>query len=239
MTKPYYQDEWVTIYHGDCRDILPALPKVDLVLTDPPYGINLPTDYASRGRGVCKIDYLPVYDDDRPFDPSLILALNVNAVLWGANYYTDKLVPSSGWIVWDKRYGMGQVDQSDCEMAWTNCIKGIRLYNHRWNGYIRDSENGEHYHPTQKPVSLMRWSILQVDKWNQQSQFILDPFMGAGSVIRAAKDLNRHCIGIEIEEKYCEIAAKRCSQQVFDFTEKGKECYQSLIEHTPQLLVLD
>ena len=70
--KPYYQDKWVTIYLGDCREILPSLPKVDLVLTDPPYGINLQTDYKSRKRGISRIDYLPVYGDDKPFAPSVL-----------------------------------------------------------------------------------------------------------------------------------------------------------------------
>ena len=216
--KPYYQDDAVVIYNADCRDILPRIPdkSIDLVLTDPPYGINLPTDYASRKRGVCKIDYPAVYGDDKPFDPSFLLELDTQLVLFGANYYADKLPSCSGWIVWDKRYGMGQNDQSDCELAWTNCVKGVRLYQHRWNGYNRDSENGEHYHPTQKPVSVLAWCIQQVIKWGSTPSIVLDAFMGSGSTLLASRLLNLKTIGIEIEEKYCEIAAKRCSQAVMN-----------------------
>jgi len=217
MVKPYYQDEWVTIYHGDCREILPQLPKVDLVLTDPPYGINLQTDYKSRKRGLSQIDYLPVYGDDKPFDPSHLLALDIDIVIFGAIYFADKLPVSNGWLIWDKRDLFPPNDQADCELAWTNCVKGARLFRHRWSGYNRDSEREEHYHPTQKPVSLMRWCILQVDRWAGDKEMICDPYMGGGSVIRAAKDLNRKCIGVEIEEKYCEIAANRCRQMVFNF----------------------
>jgi len=216
LPSAYYSDDAVYIIHGDCREVLPLIPEksIDLVLTDPPYGINLPTDYASRGRGVCRIDYLPVYGDEQPFNPVHLLNLNTQLILWGGHYYADKLPVSSGWIVWDKRYGMGQNDQSDCELAWSNCIKGVRLYQHRWNGYNRDSEKVEHYHPTQKPVSVIMWVILQIDKWGNSPAIILDAYMGAGSTLLASKKLNRKCIGIEIEEKYCEIAAKRCSQSI-------------------------
>jgi len=108
-----------------------------------------------------------------------------------------------------------QNDQSDAELAWTNFIKGVRVYSHEWNGYHRDSEKREHYHPTQKPVSLMRWCLEL--KWTPKGT-ILDPFMGSGTTLRAAKDLNRKAIGIEIEERYCEITAKRMSQSVMELS---------------------
>lgn len=96
--NPYFYDNDVVIYNADCREILPHLPKVDLVLTDPPYGINHPTDYKNRGRGNLAncTDYIPVHDDNLPFDPSDILKLNVPTVLWGGNYYADKLPISNG-----------------------------------------------------------------------------------------------------------------------------------------------
>ena len=205
--KPYYEDEWATIYHADCREMLPL--ECGSVLTDPPYGIAHPTDYKTRDRGLLadNNDYPPVFGDDEPFDPVFILALSVPTILWGANYYADKLPSVSGWIVWDKQRPLG-MDQADSELAWTNCIKGVRNFRHLWNGMMRASEQGENYHPTQKPVALMRWCIDRADL----PEPILDPYMGAGPVLRAAKDSGRRAIGIEIEERYCEIAAKRMAQ---------------------------
>ncbi len=206
---PYYDHAGITIYHGDCRDILPQLEPVDLVLTDPPYGINHPTNYKERGRGnlaSCQ-NYPAVYGDDRPFDPSPFL--ETPCVLWGANYYADKLPPSSGWLVWDKKRPH-DLDQASCEMAWTNFVKGARIFHFMWHGMLRD---GKDYlcHPTQKPTELIKW-ILTL-KWTPTGT-ILDPFMGSGTTLVAAKQLGRKAVGIEIEEKYCEIAVRRLQQEV-------------------------
>ena len=213
--KPYYQDEWVTIYHGDCREILPQLDvKVDLVLTDPPYGINYKHGYSySSKKSVGTRHYASVMvGDDKPFDPIFLLQYP-NIILWGANNYASKLPDSRGWLVWDKRVVDVTNDFSDCDMAWTNRNHSIKIFRHRWCGIYRDSQNGERsLHPTEKPVSLMAWCM----NMYPNCQLILDPFLGSGTTAYCAKDLNRKCIGIEIEEKYCEIAAKRCSQGVFD-----------------------
>jgi site-specific DNA-methyltransferase (adenine-specific)/modification methylase len=182
----------------------------NVIVADPPYGINLPTDYAARGRGKlaqCH-DYPPVYGDDKPFDPSPILSLGKPTILWGGNHYGDKL-PIGGWLVWDKLRPKG-IDQADCELAWTSTVRPVRIFRHMWHGMLRDSERGEHYHPTQKPVALLAWCIEQI----RTPGTILDPFMGSGTTLRAAKDLGRKAIGIEIEEKYCEIAAERLRQGV-------------------------
>jgi DNA modification methylase len=214
--EPYYHDEQagIAIYNADCRDLLPLIPEgsVDLVLTDPPYGINLPTDFASRNRGnLARLqDYLPVHGDDTPFDPAPLLRFP-RAVLWGANYYADRLAPSAGWLVWDKRVreGIGVNDQADCELAWTNCVKGARVFRHMWNGFWRDSEKGEHWHPTQKPAALMKWCLGKAGT-DKPHPLVLDPYMGSGPVQVACKAMAAHCIGSDIEERYCEIG-------VFDF----------------------
>lgn len=213
--KPYYQDALVTIYHGDSREIVPRLSadSFDLVVSDPPYGIDHPTDYAARRRGglsECRVDYPPIYDDDKPFDPAWILALNKPTVLFGANYFCDKLPISSGWFFWDKFRPDG-LDQSTGELAWTNFVKGIRVFRHLWNGMMVASERGEHHHPSQKPVAL--FTFILTHRWTPPGT-VLDPYMGAGPVLRAAKDLGRKAIGIEIEERYCEIAARRMQQEV-------------------------
>jgi DNA modification methylase len=208
---PYYQDDACTIYHGDCREILPHLEPVDLVLTDPPYGINHPTDYADRGRSklaACR-NYPKVHDDNKPFDAAWLLGIGKARILWGGNYYPN-LPISSGWLVWDKERP-DDLDQATCELAWTDCVKGVRRFRHMWNGMLRaSSESLEH--PMQKPEALMRWCMSL--RWTRDFATVLDPFMGSGTTLRAAKDLGRKAIGIEIEEKYCEIAVRRLSQEV-------------------------
>jgi site-specific DNA-methyltransferase (adenine-specific) len=216
MIEPYYQDNYCAIYHGDSLEIMPQLEPVDLVLTDPPYGINHPTNYHTRGRGKlakCR-NYAPVFADDRPFDPRPLLSITKAICLWGANYYADKLPISSGWLVWDK-LRPDDLDQATVELAWTNFVKGARRFRFMWNGMLR-ADNDPLEHPTQKPVALMKW-VLSL-KWTPLGT-ILDPFMGSGTTLVAAKQLNRKAIGIEIEEKYCEIAVRRLSQEVFDFTD--------------------
>ena len=223
--KPYYDHAGITIYHGDCREILPTLPTVDLVLTDPPYGINFnasgrigrPSSVKTSG-GVYGKEWGDIRGDDQPFNPSFVLAFT-RIILWGANHYASRLPDSGGWLVWDKKRG-GTAGQgfigSDAELAWTNISGTVRMKSIFWDGFRREVEIHQHYHPTQKPTELMRWCIQLV---NPAPETILDPFMGSGTTLRAAKDLGRKAIGIEIEEKYCEIAAKRLSQEVFNFDE--------------------
>lgn len=213
---PYYDHAGITIYHGDCREIAPSLDFNGLVLTDPPYGIAHPTNYAARGRAAmapCR-DYIPVHDDDRPFDPQWLLEIGSQRILWGGNYFAHLLPPVSGWLVWDKERP-DDLDQATCELAWTDCVKGVRRFRHLWNGMIRAGDDALE-HPTQKPEAVMRWCMTL--RWTTGGLPVLDPFMGSGTTLRAAKDLNRRAIGIEIEERYCEIAAKRLSQEVFNFT---------------------
>jgi site-specific DNA-methyltransferase (adenine-specific)/modification methylase len=212
---PYYDADGITLYCADCRDVLPTIApgSVDLVLTDPPYGVAERTDRASKGRAVLApcYDFPPVFGDDEPFDPSRLLRFG-RVMLFGANHFADRLPPSASWIVWDKRDGIPSNDNADCELIWSNAGGPARLYRHTWNGMIKASERDERrVHPTQKPVALMRWIL---DKWSKPGDLILDPYMGSGPIARACADLGRRYIGIEIEERYCEIAAKRLSQAV-------------------------
>jgi DNA modification methylase len=196
-----------TLLLGDCLEILPTLGKVDAVITDPPYGIAHPCNFAERGRGnlaACN-DYPDVHMDDRPFDPSPFLALNVPTAMWGGNYFADKLPPCSGWLVWDKERP-DELDQATCELAWTNYVKGVRRFRYLWNGMMRQGEKGQNHHPTQKPIALQEW-VLGL-KWTPQGT-ILDPFMGAGSTGVACRSTGHQFIGIEIEPRYFEIACER------------------------------
>jgi DNA modification methylase len=204
--KPYYTDDLVTMYHGDCRE---WMPEADVIVTDPPYGMGLDTDNRSRGGGT----FARIVGDDADFDPAFLVALGLPMVLFGANHYASRLPDSRSWLVWDKRDGVLTNTNADAELAWTNLGGPLRVIRHVWAGMLRDSEQREPtWHPTQKPLAVMRDIILRT-KGN-----ILDPFMGSGSTLVAAKSLNRRSIGIEIEERYCEIAAQRCSQEVLGLT---------------------
>ena len=223
--KPYYQDDAVTLYLGDCREILPQLrcpnttycleacdgrcePRA--VVTDPVYGISY-VHGAEKIKNASKLNGIEVFGDDSPFDPAQILALGHPTILWGANHYATRLPESPGWLVWDKRCNTGKNDQSDCELAWTNILGTARVFYHVWDGFRRDTEkNWPRVHPMQKPVALMTWCLGFVDA----EAVVLDPYMGSGPIVEAAKLLGRRAIGIEIEERYCEIAANRLRQEV-------------------------
>ncbi len=214
---PDYERDGITMYCADCLDILPQLPDgcVDAVVTDPPYGIGHPCDYASRRRGwitECRQDWPDVIGDDNPFDPAPILAMGLPTILWGANHYGSRLPDSSGWLVWDK-HRPDDLDQATCELAWTNCVKGVRRFSHLWNGCMRASERKENYHATQKPVALYMWCLSL--RWTVGFHSIFDPYMGAGPGGVACIRTGRKFIGIEKERKYFDIAVKRI-EEAFD-----------------------
>jgi DNA modification methylase len=214
MIKPYYQDEQSTIYLGDCREILPSLEKVDLVLTDPPYGINCPV-LKEDGKSLTKRKDYGVNDwDSVRVDPEIIhlaLGLSLNSIIFGGNYYADILSPKGCWLVWDKLNDGSNF--ADVELAWTSFDGASRRIKYMWNGMLKQLPE-QRDHPTQKPLTVMRWCIEQADiKQKKEHQTILDPFMGSGTTLVAAKNLGRKAIGIELEEKYCEIAVKRLRQQ--------------------------
>lgn len=212
MIKPYYEENGITIYHGDCREILPHLQNVDLVLTDPPYGLGENNKRAiSRGNIARPTDYGDFNWDNAPASKErldMAILKSKKSILWGGNYF--EVPPSKGWLVWDKQNGAS--DFADCELAWTNLDQAVRIFRFLWNGMLRAGEQRgvPRVHPTQKPTELMRWCL----NFAPDAEIILDPFMGSGTTLRAAKDLGRKAIGIEIEEKYCEIAVKRLAQEV-------------------------
>jgi site-specific DNA-methyltransferase (adenine-specific) len=227
--KPYYEHAGITIYHGDCREILPGLPSADLVLTDPPYhhvhmdgggfasarkfyaggaldGLNdfILDDYwpylqaaSPMLVGFCSRDLIHSYaraanDSGRKFD--LHVWYKTNAVPFTANTWKSDVeyIP----LLWAKKPGWCQLEQRMHSKVWVSSL------------------NQDDSHPAAKPVDLLQKYLLVLNP-----QTILDPFMGSGTTLVAAKNLGRTACGIEIEEKYCEIAAKRLSQEVFGFTE--------------------
>ena len=200
---------------GDCRDVLPTLPKVDAVVTDPPYGIGLNTDnrrfsggnvasQAKRGNNIGSANGRPIFEDDAPFDPSFLLDLGGDKIIWGWNNYPDRL-PRGSCLVWLKRNddAFGSF-LSDAELAWMSKGHGVYCRRDLSNAAIAN----ERVHPTQKPVGLMEWCLAFVPK----TRLILDPFMGSGTTGVACVNLDRKFIGIEIDEGYFDIACRRIQE---------------------------
>jgi DNA modification methylase len=212
--KPYYQDGSVTLYHGDCRQILPNLSRFDLLLTDPPYGIDADNRkrVLSRSNAAAAKDYGESQWDKEPVPMWLMeLARSMadKQIIFGGNYYA--LPPCKGPLVWDKE---NTGDFADGEMAWNNLGCALRIKRHLWNGMLR--KGGEQrQHPTQKPLEVMQWALQLAG----DVQTVLDPWAGSGTTGRAAKDLGKTCVLIEREERYCEIAAKRMQQEVLGLEE--------------------
>ena len=208
---PYYDDGQITIYHADCRVVLPTLPKVDLVLTDPPYGIGEAAGKnKSRGKMAVSKDFGNLTWDNEP-PPAWLFGLmaekSTHQIIFGGNYF--QVSPSSCWLVWDK--DNGETDFADCELAWTNLPKAVRRLKWRWQGMLQEDMSHKEYrdHPTQKPVPVMKWALSQAP---DTVKTVLDPFMGSGTTLVACKQAGISCIGIEREEKYCEVAVKRLAQ---------------------------
>lgn len=213
--KPYFEQNGITIYHGDCREVIPSLSFTGLVLTDPPYGIDYkPKRSQASASGGYRKQLKQVSGDDSPFDPSHLFGIG-ELILWGANNYAAQLPSSHGWFVWDKR-DAGSIFPgfvaSDAELAWTNVVGRTLMFSHKWCGHLRDSERDQFLHPTQKPVALMSWCINHA-----KSDLVLDPYMGSGPTLVAAKLIGKRGIGIEIDEEYCETAARRLEQGVLNF----------------------
>ena len=193
---PYYDQDRITIYHGDCREVLPLLPTCDLLLTDPPYGLGIAKNPVRQAHE--PLDW----DNARPTSELIGLCLSMAStqVIWGGNYFG--LPASQCFLVWDK--GQPQdFSLAMCEQAWTNAKMPAKLFRKSVLSYRKQ-------HPTEKPVELMKW----VMSLFSSAETIIDPFMGSGTTLVAAKELGRKAIGIEIEERYCEIAAKRLAQGV-------------------------
>jgi DNA modification methylase len=215
--KPYYQDDWVQIFHGDCREVLPGLGAIDAVLCDPPYGIRHKTSYGATWEGI------EIAGDG---DTTL------RDLVWDAFSDKPRAMFGISWrqpppknvrtvLIWDKGPAFGA---GDLTMPWKHSWEEIYIGGKGWignrdEGVLRGPcvvswESKGRLHPHQKPT----WLFARLLEKLPEAKTVLDPFTGSGSALVAAKDLQRHAIGIEIEEKYCEIAAKRCAQEVLNLS---------------------
>ncbi|AMV33758.1 putative methyltransferase [Pirellula sp. SH-Sr6A] len=206
--KPYYSSGGITLYHADCRHVLPYLDNFDLLLTDPPYGIRADNcggrKQAKKGKGTWR-DYGDT-DWDRERPPAscfnLMMERCKHQIIWGGNYFSDMLTPSMRWLVWDK--GQRNFSLADCEFAWTNFWKASRIFT-----YHRAKANRDHrVHPTQKPLALIEWCIGFADG----VRTVLDPFAGGGTTLVACKKLGIAATGIELNQVYCDSIVERLDE---------------------------
>lgn len=214
-----YPDDFINkIIQGDCLDFMKLMPDkcVDLVLTDPPYGIG---DFQKTGdANNYKLRKELEYDDDLSWNQDVpnedvfkeIYRVSKNQIIFGANYL-NCFNSLGGAIVWDKNNESSQ-RYSNCEIASCSLQKKVSIFRYTWNGMIQqDMKNKEvRHHPTQKPVELFKWILLN---YSQENDIILDCYLGSGTTAVACQNLKRNFIGIEISPKYCETARQRLRQQ--------------------------
>lgn len=182
--------------------------KVDMVFTDPPYGINIVNDKGKVGAGNLAKNrtYSKVIADDTTDTAeqayNLLSTMCDKIIMWGGNYFTKFLPFSDGWIIWDKRLDMTSNNFADGEMAWCSFHTPVRIYHQLWNGMIREGEHEERVHPTQKPTRMLG-EILR--DFSKENEIILDIFGGSGSTLIACEWLNRKCYMCELDPHYCDV----------------------------------
>jgi site-specific DNA-methyltransferase (adenine-specific) len=214
--KPYYSDSRVSIYHGDCREVLPYIGQVDVTITDPPYGEIIHKGALGDGGRSVLVNFPPITADDFLMSCGVLVQKSLRWVMMTCDWRhaaiaEDRGLPVVRLGVWIKPNGAPQFTGDRPGTGWEAVLLLHREGKKYWNG------GGHHavwttpklsrvLHPTEKPISLLKTWVKQ---FSDEGETILDPYMGVGTTLRAAKDLGRKAIGIEINEKYCEIAAKR------------------------------
>ena len=203
------------IYCGDCLGIMKKIDdkSIDLVLTDPPYGIgssNVKRGGKRSGRSLAKSRYYEFadWDNNKPSKEIFneIFRISKNQIIFGGEHLSHLLPQSRGWIFWDKDTGDNQY--ADGELIWTSFDKALRKFKWQWKGIFQEDMRHKEirFHPTQKPIKLF-CRILR--DYSNENDLILDPFLGSGTTAIACKQLNRNFIGIEINPDYVDIANRR------------------------------
>jgi len=210
------------VYNEDCLEFMKKLPDnyFDLIITDPPYGIDVCKNGTVGGSVLAKVKNYGICEWDKSIPSEEVFKemfrVSKNQIIFGGNYMTQYLNPSSCWIVWDKDNGDNYF--ADCELAWTSFDKAVRKFKYRWAGMLQENMNWKEkrFHPTQKPIPLGRWIL---DNFATKGDLIFDPFAGSGSFLLASKQKGFNFVGCEINKGYVEIIKQRLGQQsVTDFT---------------------
>lgn len=198
---------------GDCLEGMKMIPdkSIDLILTDPPYGIGLAEGFSGAGgfsKPIARRKYKGSWDDSIPeqavFDE--IFRISKEQIVFGGNFFTEQLPQNNHWLVWDKLNTMPSF--SDCELIWTSFDRNsVKKFVHNNNGLMATEKDRKH--PTQKPCDLVKRIL---EKYSTPTDLICDPFMGSWTTARACKDLGRDFIGFELEEEYCKIGEERLRQ---------------------------
>lgn len=212
MRTPYYADDLVTLYHGDCLDT-PEWLEADVLITDPPYGIDYRSGRVRTNRLINGDRTVDLRDD------ALALWGDRPALVFGS-WKRPRPESARQLIVWDKRGGAGF--SGDLAMPWADITEEIYVLGKGWTGRRRPAiysiptlpSQNRPDHPTPKPVRLMAELIMYAPPG-----VIADPFAGSGPTLIAAREAGRRAVGVELDERYCEMIAKRLSQQAFDFGE--------------------
>ena len=210
---------------GDCTNpsIMDALlqgEKPRYGIQDPPYGISVVAGSKSfgsvagsksfgsvGGSNIVRANkYVPIVDDDKPYDPTYILGICPDTVLWGANYYSDKLPPKKGWLVWDKKGKDWDDNFSDCELAWTPFNVVTKIYRYLWMGIVQEGPRETRVHPTQKPVGLY---VNIINELFTEPGLIVDFYGGSGTTMLACENARRVCRMAEISPAYCGVILQR------------------------------
>jgi site-specific DNA-methyltransferase (adenine-specific) len=198
---------------GDCMEAMKLIPdkSIDLVLTDPPYGIGLANGFSGAGgfsKPIQRRKYKGDWDNNIPTKEYFneIFRISKVQIIFGGNYFSNILPQNNHWIVWDKLNTMPTF--SDCELIYTSIKRNsVMKFTYNNNGLMAKEKN--RVHPTQKPLELFRWILVN---YSNETDLIFDGFLGSGTTARACKDLGRRWIGIEKEEQYCSIADERLRQ---------------------------
>ncbi len=214
--KPTWEsrDGNIQLFNTDCMRFFLDIHDIETgpiaTVTDPPYGIGeAKGKNKSRGNLAVAQDYGSEDWDDQTCQEEIeYLARNTDhQIIFGGNYYD--LPPTPCFLVWDKMNGSN--DFADCELAWTNLKKAVRMIQHRWNGFLCDGNDGKRVHPTQKPIDVMLWAIGHLP---DDGATILDPFMGSGTTGIAAHRLGRKFIGVERSERWFKTAVNRIESEL-------------------------
>lgn len=180
--------------------------KADLAITDPPYGINIVQGGSVGGGKLARTtEYSPIANDDGVETAHKVIEImkntTENQIVFGGNYFADRLEPKMCWVVWDKD---NTGNFADCELAWTSFDRAAKLYKVTWNGMIREGESDKRVHPTQKPIKLFDYIIRDFEPNTVQ-----DLFLGSGSTLIACEQTDRTCYGMELDPKYVDVIRKR------------------------------